>query len=102
MRLANFVAAEHAKDHGRAENLCGVLVHFRPERREAIGCALAALPGVEVHHATDDGRMVVTVEDAGAEWAGATITRFNEIEGVLNVALVYHHFGSEPNREIPS
>jgi len=94
MRLSSFVAAEHAKERAAIENVCGVLVHVKPTRRDAVLAALAAKPGVEIHHATDDGRLIVTVEDAGGIWAGSTITSFSDIEGVLNVALVYHHFDS--------
>jgi periplasmic nitrate reductase NapD len=102
MRLANFVAAEHVKPREQVENVCGVLVHVKPERRGAVRHALQSLPGVEVHLDTEDGRMVVVVEDAGGTWAGATITSFNDIEGVLSVALVYHHFDSDLEGEIRS
>ncbi|MGE5546337.1 MAG: chaperone NapD [Solirubrobacterales bacterium] len=102
MRLNNFVAVEKQRPHEEVENLCGVLVHVRPDDREQIRAKLEELPGVEVHLATDDGRMVVTVEDAEGQWAGATISRFNEIKGVLNVALVYHHFDTELEGETVS
>ena len=71
MRLSTFDAADHAKPRDRVENICGVLVHVKPERRYEVRATLAAISGVEVHTLTDDGRMVVTVEDAGGVWAGA-------------------------------
>ena len=95
MRLSSFVATEHAKPRLQVENICGVLVHAKPERLTQVGEALRALPGVEIHTMTEDGRMVVTVEDAEGTWAGSTLTRFNDIQGVLNVSLVYHHFDSD-------
>lgn len=82
------------------ENICGVLVHVVPRDRNRIKAALEALPGVEVHTMTDDGRLVVIVEDACGQWAGATITSFHDIEGVLSVALVYHHFDQDLEGEI--
>lgn len=99
MRLATFVATEHAKPRERVENICGVLVHAKPERRHEVRAALDLIPGVEVHTATDDGRMIVTVEDAAGIWAGATITSLNDIQGVVNVSLVYHHFDSDLDLE---
>ncbi len=102
MRLSTFVASEHAKPRERIENICGVLVHVRPDLRQEIHTALTGISGVEVHTMTDDGRMVVTVEDAGGVWAGAKITSFNDIRGVLNVALVYHHFDSDLEGETAS
>jgi nitrate reductase NapD len=95
MRLNSFVAKENARPRAEVENLCGVVVWARPDSRWQVRDALATLPGVEVHAVTDEGKMVVTVEDAAGRWAGATITSFNDIEGVLNVALVYHHFDSD-------
>ncbi len=88
MRLSKYVAEQ---DRAAENNICGILVATRPERAESVGAALAELPGVEVHHATEDGRLIVTVEDTEAGWAGQTITRFYEIEGVISAALVYHH-----------
>lgn len=96
MRVSNFARKERQRAPAAGiENVCGVLVHARPERLELVQADLAALPGVEIHAATAEGRLVVTVEDAAGQWASATITRFNDIEGVLSVALVYHHFDSD-------
>ena len=95
MRLATFVANEHAKPRDQVENICGVLIHVKPSLRDDVHAALDRIPGVEVHTVTDDGRMVVTVEDANGTWAGATITSLTEIQGILNVSLVYHHFDSD-------
>ncbi|MEW5728750.1 MAG: chaperone NapD [Pseudomonadota bacterium] len=102
MRVNSFVEKEKARPHTEVENVCGVLVHARPEQRDAVRLALESLPGVEVHVATEDGRLVVTVEDADGQWAGATISRFNDISGVLSVALVYHHFDSDLEGETVS
>ncbi|CAA7616603.1 conserved hypothetical protein [Candidatus Terasakiella magnetica] len=102
MRLATFVATEHAKPREQVENICGVLVHAKPERRYDVHDALTRMPGVEVHTMTDDGRLIVTVEDADGNWAGSTITSFNDVQGVLSVALVYHHFDTDLEGETVS
>lgn len=100
MRLNNFVARERERPQTQIENVCGVLVHARPERRHEVADALSAVAGVEVHVISDEGKLVLTVEDAGGTWAGATIESFKEIPGVLSTALVYHHFDSELEGEI--
>lgn len=103
MRVNSFAAKERARPIGDVvENICGVLVHARPEDCPVVRGSLEALPGVEIHAVTDDGRMVVTVEDAEGEWASATISRFNDIKGVLSVALVYHHFDTDLEGETVS
>jgi len=47
--------------------VCGVLVHARPERVGDVRGVLASMPGVEVHGVTDEGRMVITLENTDAD-----------------------------------
>ncbi|MGE5478048.1 MAG: chaperone NapD [Bacteroidales bacterium] len=100
MRVNSFVQTERERPHTAVENICGVLVHARPEERHEVAERLTALPGVEVHIVSDEGKLVLTVEDAGGTWAGATIDQFIRVPGVLSVALAYHHFDSELEGEI--
>ena len=72
-------------------NICGVLVHVRPQIMDRTLKALAALPGTEIHQSAPDGRVVATVEDVPGKWAGNTLTDINNIQGVLSAALVFHH-----------
>jgi len=72
------------------ENICGLLVHARPSRLDDVRAALSALPGAEIERTSDDGRMVVIVEDIDGVWAGDTMTQISNIDGVLSSALVYH------------
>lgn len=100
MRVNTFLAHEKERPHQHPENICGVLVHAHPDLLPEVTAALEALPGVEIHMVSEQGKMVVTVEDAGGTWAGATIDQFNKITGVLSVTLAYHHFDSELAGEI--
>lgn len=100
MRVNSFVQAERERPHAAVENICGVLVHARAEERHEVAERLTALPGVEVHIVGDEGKLVLTVEDAAGTWAGATIDQFNRVPGVLSVTLAYHHFDSELEGEI--
>ncbi len=72
-------------------NVCGLLVHARPGMAVGVQARLAALPGVEVHARTTDDRLVVSVEDAPQCPCLETLTRLQDIEGVLATALVYQH-----------
>ena len=47
-------------------NISGVLVHTRPEQTNVVKNELDNLFGVEVHAATEDGRLVVTIENESA------------------------------------
>lgn len=82
-------------------NISGVLIHTLPEKIEAVRDALNALPGVEVHYATEEGRMVVTIEDTNAKASGDMLVKINLMDGVLNASLVYHHFESDEDPIAP-
>lgn len=90
MRLKRFVDGESPAPIGGG-NLCGVLLHARPDAIETVRTTLSTTAGVEIHHTEPDGRMVLTVEDAAGRWAGQIITSLYDIPGVASASLVYHH-----------
>ena len=71
-------------------NVIGVLVNAGAGRAREVAEALAAMDGVEVHAVEDDGRIVVTAEDAGAHFASDSLMAMNHIPGVISTSLVYH------------
>lgn len=80
-------------------NLCGVLVHARPTEAEAVRDRLTGFPGTEVHALSDDGRLVVTVEDRGKYRCVDTISQFNDVEGVISTSLIYQYTDNEPHAQ---
>ncbi|MFO1327324.1 MAG: chaperone NapD [Rubrivivax sp.] len=78
-------------------NICSLIVDAQPDRREALERELATWDGVELHAATPEGRLVVTVESASDADTTDTLHRLGACPGVMSVALVYHHF--EPDSE---
>ena len=80
-------------------NVCGVLVHVRQEVIGAVSTRLSDLPGVEIHASTPDGRLVVTVEDAGEHRCLETVSQLHDIAGVLSAALVYQHTLQDCNEQ---
>ncbi len=72
-------------------NIAGVVIHARPEKIERVEAQLIEFPGVEIHAAAEDGRMVVTVEDEPSRM-GDTVMAFHNVDGVLSASLIYHHF----------
>jgi nitrate reductase NapD len=75
-------------------NICGLVVHARPEQAPVVAGRLAALPGVDVHGEAD-GRLVVTVEDAGEVPAADTLAAIGGVTGVLSTVLIYHYGGED-------
>lgn len=72
-------------------NISSVVLRAQPAQLGAVQDALAELPGVEVHAATNDGRLVVTLEDAGTASAADTFVKLHDIRGVMSVAMIYQY-----------
>jgi nitrate reductase NapD len=72
-------------------NISSVVLRALPSKLDIVRQALAALPGVEVHHDGGNGRFVLTLEDVGDISPERTFTELQTIEGVLNASLVYQY-----------
>ncbi|MBF0356505.1 MAG: chaperone NapD [Alphaproteobacteria bacterium] len=92
MRINRFNRPEPKSSSVAAVNICGVLVHARPNHLPSVRTSLQALPGVEIHQESPEGRLVLTVEDTAESWAGETIKQIQDVQGVLSASLIYHHF----------
>lgn len=79
-------------------NICGILVHSQPDGFEAVKDRLLALPGVEVHGVSDEGRAVVTLEtDNDDDVMADSLLQIQHTEGVIAASMIYHH--SEEDNE---
>jgi nitrate reductase NapD len=79
--------------------ISGIVLRARPERLAEVRDSLAALPGVEVHAATGDGRIVLTLEGAGTASAADTFVKLHDIGGVMSVAMIYEYSDSTGTQE---
>jgi len=71
-------------------HISSLVVHGRPEGLESIETAIGGLTGAEVHGASSQGKLVVTLETINEGEMLTRIDEINRIEGVLSVALIYH------------
>ncbi|MCT4654918.1 MAG: chaperone NapD [Cohaesibacter sp.] len=71
-------------------NVCGVLVHARPDRLMNVEALLSEIPGVETHGKSENSRLVVTIEDTETLSAMDAMAKVNATDGVIATALVYH------------
>jgi nitrate reductase NapD len=71
-------------------NISSLIVHVRPELLKDLRGEMSVLPGVEVHGASDDGRLVITVEDTDESTVADTVIGVHNLKGVLSAAMVYH------------
>ncbi len=73
-------------------NISSIIVHTYPQESDAMQVRLADLPGVDVHAATDDGKIIITIEDTPEEGAPAkTLMNVQNMQGVLSAAMVYNY-----------
>ena len=72
-------------------NICGMLVHTRKERVSEVKDRLQQYKGVEVHSVTDDGRLVITIENDDQGEMVNTINSISAAEGIISAAMVYQH-----------
>ncbi len=75
-------------------NICGVLVHVQPLQSTQVEQDLLAIPGVEVHAVTDEGKMVVTIEE-NYHRASEILNKLPLMDGVLSAAMIYQHHETE-------
>ena len=80
---------EAAKDE--AINICGVLVHARPDKMTDVKKGLLEFAGLEIHETVDDGRLVITIDLPDRSQMIETINQLNSVTGVISAAMVYQH-----------
>jgi nitrate reductase NapD len=73
-------------------SISGLVIHTRPIQTEAVVRKIGAVKGAEIHAATDDGRLVVTVDEPDNAKATDAFVRIQDLDGVLSVSLVYNYF----------
>jgi nitrate reductase NapD len=76
-------------------NICGCVVETREKDAPSVAQRLLDLPGVGLH-ASEGGKLVVTVEDTPLAMAADTLGLLSQVDGVLNASLIYHYGGDEP------
>lgn len=72
-------------------NIVSLVLRIRPETRAEAEAALTAFPGVECHAMSDEGKLVVTVEDAEGTAMSDTLIAIHRVPQVLAATLAYEH-----------
>ena len=84
-------------------HIASLVVHSTPRRRQSVTEAVAALPGAVVHAASDNGKLIVTLEAPAADAMTDLVSAIQHMDGVLCAALVYQCADSleAMNEEMP-
>lgn len=72
-------------------HIAGIVVHARPDGAQRVTAAIAGWHGAEVHAASPDGKLVVTLEAPTSREIASRMEEIQRIEGVLSASLVYQH-----------
>ncbi len=80
-------------------NISSIVVHAKPAELGPVRTLIERIPGVEIHAASDDGKLVVTIETGSDGETAGTFQRINALDGVMSAAMVYHQFESDPDKE---
>jgi nitrate reductase NapD len=73
-----------------AMEIASLVIHVRPELLDAVGRAIALLPGTEVAASDPRGKLVVIVEAGPGDRLGERLTELSVMPNVISATLVYH------------
>jgi nitrate reductase NapD len=81
-------------------HISSIVVHADPTAAARVRAAIDSVAGLEVHAATDDGKLVVTIEAPGEGESIALMDQVHALPDVLAVAMVFHQCETDPEEEI--
>jgi nitrate reductase NapD len=83
-------------------NISSAIIYAKPDHDQALRAQLVAMPGVEVHAVTGDGKLVISIESDNDGSAVDTYKAIELLSGVLSVAMIFQQTESNPQQELPS
>ncbi|MEI8155438.1 MAG: chaperone NapD [Burkholderiales bacterium] len=81
-------------------NVSSLIVNAQEGQAHAVQALLTQQAGVEIHAASPEGKLIVTIETDSDRETIAAYERISKTDGVLSAAMVYHQIESEPDQEI--
>ncbi len=76
-------------------SIYSVVIHTKPENLASVSTELEKIEGVEIHGSSDQGKLVVTLDNPDRNYCSDTLMGFHNIPGVLNSALIFEYFEEE-------
>lgn len=71
-------------------HITSFVILCRPQMRFVARDAVAALPGVEIHHCGEDGKIVAVAEGGDEFHIGDALVKMQNAPGVVAANMVYH------------
>lgn len=85
---------------GKILNISSAIVYAKLGQNEALRASLSQVPGVEIHAATEDGKLIVTIERDNDKTAVDTYEAIERMDNVLSVAMIFQQTESNPDQEL--
>lgn len=79
------------EDEKEIWHISSFVVRCQPRALTRVLTATAALRGVEVHNSDASGKFVALLELESERALVETITAIEQLPGVINASMVYHH-----------
>ncbi len=73
--------------------ISSVILRVHPEKIPQVKTLLAKFSGVELHVEADDGRLIITIEDAPDLSAADCYLQLNSTNDILSTAVIYEYSG---------
>lgn len=71
-------------------HITSFVILCRPQMRHRARDAIAELPGVEIYHCGDDGKIVAVAEGGNEFHIGDALVRMQNAPGVVAANMAYH------------
>ena len=81
-------------------NISSAIVFSQPDQEARLRTQLSALVGVEIHAATADGKLVITIERDNDRDAIDTYEAIGRLDGVLSLSMIFQQTESNPDQEL--
>ncbi len=81
-------------------HISSIVAHVVPTAALRVRAAIDSVAGLEIHAATDDGKLVVTIEAPSEGESVALMDQVRALDGVIAVAMVFHQCETDPEQEI--
>ncbi len=80
-------------------SISGLVVQAKPRQVSKVRKRLEQIQGVDVYAQTEDGSLVITVDEPDDSAAADILLNLGNIDGVLSTSLVYNHFEGDSSDE---
>jgi nitrate reductase NapD len=96
MKEKSFMRTKPEFDNDDGFAVASMVIAAKPGEAVAVRSRLEALPGVEVHACTEEGKMVITIDRDSEGESIDLLGKIESLEGVVSASLVYHYCDNAP------